>query len=177
MILGRTASIPVAWAMLLAATAATATAPHYEPPPCQRDETDFEMAEIDAAFCTRRCKRDSDCPSDRPDGVMNKPRCALGNPDDHGERYCAILCKPLAAFECGFEMHCLLVPDTTDGTSIGICAYPNNDETRAGAAASPTILAVSSLIEAVSVAGEEIPGWDGEPSPSNLRHRSDFVID
>ncbi|KAG7343629.1 hypothetical protein IV203_021637 [Nitzschia inconspicua] len=114
----------------------TATASHYEKPPCQNDdEKAVEIMGIDGMFCSPSCK-DTACPSDVPDGVTAIPTCALQSPT--GEKYCAILCSPsddgdnnsiasdgsMEGGECG-PMMCQPIPQAQ---GMGICVYTTQDQ-------------------------------------------------
>lgn len=48
-------------------SASTASALHYEKPPCGSDEKAVQLMGIDGVFCSPEC--DPDCPMDVPDGV------------------------------------------------------------------------------------------------------------
>ena len=53
--------------LLGALLAASASAVHYEKPPCGSDEKAVQLMGIDGVFCSPQCS--PDCPSDVPAGV------------------------------------------------------------------------------------------------------------
>ena len=62
MMIGSTAKV-----LLGALLAASASAVHYEKPPCGSDEKAVQLMGIDGVFCSPQCN--PDCPSDVPVGV------------------------------------------------------------------------------------------------------------
>ena len=92
-------------------------ATHYEQPPCQSDETSFQIDGTDSGVvCAPKCGAGDSCPQDTPTGTTVSPRCALR--DSSGNKYCALTCL---FGKCPDAAKCT----RPTGAIVGYCAYQN----------------------------------------------------
>jgi hypothetical protein len=93
---------------------------HYGDPAdgCLKDETAVQVEGLGGDFCSPPCTGPlkSTCPTDAPKDVTAAPECALRN-QATGEGYCALVCIPGAANQCG-KATCKNVQ-----LGLGICTY------------------------------------------------------
>lgn len=85
---------------------------------CLTGETAVQIQGLGGDFCSPICSGPlkSTCPTDKPKGVTAAPECALRN-QATGEGYCALVCIPGAANQCG-KATCKNVQ-----LGLGICTY------------------------------------------------------
>eukprot|EP00940_MAST-03C_sp_MAST-3C-sp2_P002433 g2433.t1 len=94
---------------------------HYGDPfkgPCESDEVDIQITDIDGKICSPACDASGSCPTDVPSGVTATPQCALKS--STGSQYCALICTPGdddAADACGENASCKPIQGT------GLCTY------------------------------------------------------
>jgi hypothetical protein len=97
---------------------------HYEDPnttgSCSSDEDKLQLTGVDGTFCSPRCSKETDCPTDVPKGTTATPTCALVASGGTDPTNCALICDTTAPWGkdgCPADASCKSIQGT------GLCTY------------------------------------------------------
>jgi len=77
---------------------------------------------LDGSLCTPKCKG-MQCPSDKPDGCIAEPECALQS--QSGDSYCALMCISDGTCPKGAKCGQVGKGVKSEFAGLGVCYFPD----------------------------------------------------